>query len=304
MAENKQYYHVCIEAKIRDKLTRDFAFGFPKEELMNQIINPFNNRKPILFVGKVILPSQIKQINIFESAEGLAAKIELPNGKNALDESDNSYTRNCFLQGRVKDVFDVTNSLLVPVVGGQIRVSKSVADVLPKNKIFIVHGRYREPALDLKDYLKDTYHLDVVIFDDVKKKKTSPTIIELLEDITNNAAYAFVVATPDDLGAYCKEIGKCKEQLLENPETINVKSIQTILSKFRPRARQNVVFEHGLFLGALGRDRVCCLLQVGTEDTQSDISGIMRVDFRESISETFAEIVEKLKDSKIRLIKP
>lgn len=141
-------------------------------------------------------------------------------------------------------------------------------------------------------------------FDDIKKKRTSPTIIELLEDIVSNAGYAFIVATPDDLGAYFKDIAKCKEELLTDPDSINVKSIQTILSRFRTRARQNVVFEHGLFLGALGRDKVCCLLEVNTQDKQTDIEGIMYVGFKENISETFPEIVEKLKDSKIALIKP
>jgi predicted nucleotide-binding protein len=120
----------------------------------------------------------------------------------------------------------------------------------------------------------------------------------------SNAGYAFIVATPDDLGSYRKDIEKSKEELLINPETINVKSILTILSKFKTRARQNVVFEHGLFIGALGRDRVCCLLQADTQDKQTDIDGIVYVCFKENVSETFPEIVEKLKDPKIGLIKP
>jgi len=172
------------------------------------------------------------------------------------------------------------------------------------NKIFIVHGREKIFALELKDYLKDTYKLDVVIFDDIKKKRTSPTIIELLEDVASNAGYAFIVATPDDLGAFNEDIATCKEELLMEPEKINVKSIQMLLSNFKPRSRQNVVFEHGLFIGALGRDRVCCLLQSGSQEKQTDIDGIVYVQFKENIFETFPEIVEKLKNPKIGLIKP
>ena len=39
------------------------------------------------------------------------------------------------------------------------------------------------------------------------------------------------------------------------------------------RARQNVVFEHGLLIGYLGRENTCAILEDGVEGL-SDISGI------------------------------
>ncbi len=231
-------------------------------------------------------------------------KVIFPNNKR-LHDFGSKEIADMIYKGRIEGVYPTIKFQLSFEQNTQATTESQPKSVrAKKTKVFIVHGRDKAPALELKDFLKDTYKLDVVIFDDIKKKRTSPTIIELLEDIVTNAGYAFVVATPDDLGAYCKDVGQCKEELLMDPESINVKSLQTILSKFRTRARQNVVFEHGLFLGALGRDKVCCLLEANTQDKQTDIDGIVYVSFKENISETFPEIVEKLKDPKIGLIKP
>ena len=41
-----------------------------------------------------------------------------------------------------------------------------------------------------------------------------------------------------------------------------------------PRARQNVIFELGFFIGALGRDRVCALHK-GEVEIPSDFSGVL-----------------------------
>ena len=79
--------------------------------------------------------------------------------------------------------------------------------------------------------------------------------------------------------------------------------MDNVLSHFQARARQNVVFEYGLFIGALGRDRVCCLLNKDTTERPSDIDGILYVTFKESIKETFEEVNSKLKAPDIGLIK-
>jgi predicted nucleotide-binding protein len=42
------------------------------------------------------------------------------------------------------------------------------------------------------------------------------------------------------------------------------------------RARQNVVFEHGYFIGKIGRGNVCALVK-GDIETPNDISGIVYI---------------------------
>ncbi len=80
------------------------------------------------------------------------------------------------------------------------------------------------------------------------RKKTSPTITEILDDIMENAGYAFIVATPDDLGCLYKNIQDYKQTLVG--KKITGKEFTDVLSKLNPRARQNVIFEHGLFTEA------------------------------------------------------
>jgi hypothetical protein len=64
--------------------------------------------------------------------------------------------------------------------------------------------------------------------------------------------FAVVVMTPDDLGK------------------------ATDASDLTPRARQNVVFELGFFIGALGPDRVAAILK-GDVERPSDFDGVVYI---------------------------
>ena len=78
------------------------------------------------------------------------------------------------------------------------------------------------------------------------------TIIDKFEEYAD-VRFAVVLLTPDDVGA--------------------VKDREADLL---PRARQNVVFEFGYFIGRLGRERVCALAK-GDIETPSDSDGILYV---------------------------
>ena len=45
----------------------------------------------------------------------------------------------------------------------------------------------------------------------------------------------------------------------------------------KPRARQNVVFEHGYLIGRIGRKNVCALVK-GEVEKPNDISGVVYID--------------------------
>ena len=64
------------------------------------------------------------------------------------------------------------------------------------------------------------------------------TVIEKIETNAVRVGFAVVLLTPDDVGR------------------LNVPA-----EKLRPRARQNVMFELGFFIGKLGRNRVCALVK-------------------------------------------
>lgn len=78
------------------------------------------------------------------------------------------------------------------------------------------------------------------------------TIIEKFEGHAD-VAFAVVLLTPDDTGAS-----------------------KTQPNDQQPRARQNVVFELGYFIGKLGRSRVCALYKEGLE-LPSDYQGVLYV---------------------------
>jgi len=67
-----------------------------------------------------------------------------------------------------------------------------------------------------------------------------------------------------------------------------------IMDKLNYRARQNVLFEYGLFLGVLCREKVECLWDKKIGEEPSDIKGVLSIQFEKSIKETFPEIDAKL----------
>jgi len=76
------------------------------------------------------------------------------------------------------------------------------------------------------------------------------TIIEKIEEHTN-VGFAIVLYTPCDVGSLAGE-------------------------SLKPRARQNVVFEHGYLIAKLGRRNVCALVK-GEVEIPNDFSGVVYV---------------------------
>ena len=124
---------------------------------------------------------------------------------------------------------------------------KSSKQISPQKKeVFIVHGHDKEAKLDVARFI-EKLGLEAIILHEQPNK--GRVIIEKLEDYAETA-FAVVILTPDDVGAPKDE-----------------------RDKLQPRARQNVIFELGLFIGKLGRDRVCALYKKSDEgDILSDLS--------------------------------
>ena len=122
---------------------------------------------------------------------------------------------------------------------------------ITSKKIFIVHGHDNEAKITVARTLEQLGLEAVILHEQPDQGKT---IIEKLESFTTEAAYAIVLYTGCD-------VGRAKE----NPESTN-----------QPRARQNVVFEHGLFIGCLGRERVCALVK-GKIEKPGDLDGVVYI---------------------------
>jgi predicted nucleotide-binding protein len=121
-------------------------------------------------------------------------------------------------------------------------------------KVFLVHGHDNTINETVTRFLQGL-GLDVIKLQEQPNRGL--TIIEKLE-AHSGVGFTVVILTPDDVGGSAKEPHKTNQ-----------------------RARQNVIFELGLFIGKLGRNRVCPLF-VGELEVPSDIHGLGYVRYDEA----------------------
>ena len=120
---------------------------------------------------------------------------------------------------------------------------------MDKSKVFIVHGHDDAAKSEAARFVENLGFKAIILHE---QASSGQTIIEKIED-NSNVGFAIVLYTPCDLGAAKGE----KDHL-------------------KPRARQNVVFEHGYLIGKIGRENVCALVK-GDIETPNDISGIVYI---------------------------
>lgn len=139
--------------------------------------------------------------------------------------------------------------------------------------IFVVHGHDEVRNSEVTGFLRQVTKLPVVVME--RKANLGRTVIEKFEQNAARAAYAVVLLTGDDV------CGPVRQR--------------------RRRARQNVIFELGYFMAALGRPRVTILYEDGVE-LLSDLSGLLyvRLDTKGSWK---PKLVKELKHAKIDLSK-
>jgi predicted nucleotide-binding protein len=142
----------------------------------------------------------------------------------------------------------------------------------PARQCFIVHGHDSSAVDELKIFIEQELdgYAPVVL---AESRSGSLTVIEKLEEYLETAFIVFVLMTPDDqvVDAGGRTIAR--------------------------RARQNVIFELGYFLGRLGRSsgRILILTK-GDVEIPSDIAGIVRIDISAGVSKNAKEILRELKD--------
>lgn len=161
--------------------------------------------------------------------------------------------------------------------------------------IFIVHGRDHKPVQELKMMLFE-FGLNPIVLHDLADK--GRTLIEKLEQEARGKKYAFVILTPDDIGglkdSYEKIISELVRTLSDYVPRAPIRN--KLFGIIRYRARQNVILEFGLFMGLIGRNRVCCLLK-GDVERPSDMDGILYKKFKNSVKEKQVEIMRELKEA-------
>ena len=119
----------------------------------------------------------------------------------------------------------------------------------PNKKVFIVHGHNGE-AKETVARFTEKLGLESIILHEVSDR--GRTIIKKFSEEAQDVGYAIVLMTPDDEG---RAVG-----------TTALKS----------RARQNVVFELGFFIGKLGSEKVAAMMK-GDVEKPSDLHGVLYI---------------------------
>jgi predicted nucleotide-binding protein len=160
------------------------------------------------------------------------------------------------LDGNYSDEVEKQKNTIVSALTSCLRIppkatikSPIVTKDLDLSKVFIVHGHDALLKTEVARFI-EKLKLEPIILHE--RANSGKTIIEKIEEYSN-VGFGIVLYTPCDFGA-------------KNGE----------LSDLKPRARQNVVFEHGFLIGKIGRKNVCALVK-GNIEKPNDISGVVYI---------------------------
>lgn len=148
------------------------------------------------------------------------------------------------------DKYDFSREVPHQNTEGTKKTTKPTSEYL--NRVFIVHGHDEALKIKAARFVEKLGFKAVILHEQANQ---GHTIIEKIEAHTE-VGFAIVLYTPDDAGST---------------------QADTKAGKLNPRARQNVVFEHGYLIAKLSRARVVPLV-AGKVELPSDISGVVYVD--------------------------
>jgi predicted nucleotide-binding protein len=136
------------------------------------------------------------------------------------------------------------------------------------SKVFVVHGHDEGAREGVARFLEKIGLMAIILAEQPNRGRT---IIEKFVDHAGEVGFAVVLLTPDDLGGAPGDMSQ------------------------QSRARQNVIFELGYFVGSLGRGRAC-LLRKGEVEIPSDLYGVVYATM-DSANGWKIELSRELKDA-------
>lgn len=262
---NIMYYHVILELGEKhhknewDKIEIKSDIT-DLEDVINKFAEPYQVGKPILINGRTIPIDHIERLRIFSSEISGEVLRQREKAKREAEDRSSSvvfigfYSNN--LQSAILKEKEITEELITYAKGTKIEAPKALEEkgtVIP-SKVFIVHGHDDALTNEVKAFLS-AQGIEPIILRE--QHDGSLTIIEKLERYTKDPSIGFgiVLYTPDDEGKAISE------------------------DQYNFRARQNVVFEHGLLIGLYTRERVISLVKNERDiEMPSDVNGIVYTD--------------------------
>lgn len=141
-----------------------------------------------------------------------------------------------------KDMFD-------DILDENEQAPTAIQNKVSENKIFVVHGR-NDALKETVARLLEQQDIEPIILHELSSG--NKTLIEKLEHYSKDVRAAIILITPDDDGK------------LKTEDT------------YKSRARQNVIFEAGYFIGYLGRENVSLIVSDDKSiELPSDLNGVV-----------------------------
>lgn len=269
------YYHVRFELDSSTS-SKELKLDMTAEQLQERIIRPYELGQPIIINGRTIRPAEIERVRV--SRSDVPADNIIP----ALEQEDRNSSVVVFggpsYEWRVAArATDVTDEFIQGPPGhaastaeaGRVQTMNAEAS---SDSVFIVHGHDHALKAELEVFLSEIGLNPIVLH---RQPDEGLTVIEKFERHAN-VPFAFVLLTPDDFAYSAAEADK------PEPER-----------KVEFRARQNVVFEMGFFVGKLGRSGVCCIYKSDVA-LPSDLAGLVYKPVTNSIGEIGYSLIKEL----------
>lgn len=250
------YYQVVIETteKVGKYGRNKQYFELDKTDLSEveeRVIKPFLRKEDFQFDGYFLKYGEVKRIAVKETS---ATTNELSTHENRnMSDGIVMYVSPSDIVSYEKHTKDITTVVFNRAKASSDTIKdtrKIAAPLIDLFKVFIVHGRDDLVKVATARFVEKIGFSAIILHEQASAGKT---IIEKIEEHTN-VRFAIVLYTPCDFGGLAGQ------------------------KKSVPRARQNVVFEHGYLIAKLGRQNVCALVKGDTE-MPNDISGIVYIPF-------------------------
>ena len=271
------YYHIAVtsESCKRTRILYPFYLLDIAEnevEKIYRIVREYNRGEQIRIKGAFIDNRQYPEMMIVQSEETAKKFVEKQEEKfgrmGVVYYDPDSLSDKIFKEK--KDTKDDITAKVFDHVEKETQPKARLADtdVVKNKKVFIVHG-HDDELKESAARLVEKIGLEAVILHE--QANEGLTIIQKLEKQAD-VGYAIILYTPCDEG---------RKKGSRNS---------------KPRARQNVVFEHGLFMGKLGARRVCALRKSEVE-MPSDAQGILYIEVKDGSNEWKHEVAKELKNA-------
>lgn len=245
------YYHIridYIDPKLKVNQTR-FSYDMVDINDVRKIAASYLSDSPFIFEGVKLHADDVRTMEIFESKPNITVCIDL--GDKELNSPWFKYNKTNIFE-REDLLCNITRTLFDDLVNGTVNDSvkeTATTSLQPEQSknVFIVHGHDTLLRTEVEMMITQLGYNPIVLFKEADKGQT---IIEKLESKSSEVVFCIVLYTACDKGC-------AKNQ-----------------NELKSRARQNVVFEHGMMCAKLGRERVVALLEDGVE-MPGDLSGVI-----------------------------